>query len=121
MLKNLYDPFYPLFKEFQDVVCRDPPSVLPPDVGVRHEIDLVPGIKCCITLQLPLPIEQCDAIDDFFRAKHEAAMVREDKSPHSTPKFCVKSRTASGVLCMLIPSLMRLLFRNRPIYRKNIL
>ena len=39
--------------------------------------------------QRPLPKEQGDVIDDFFRAKHEAGMVRESKSPHSTPTFCV--------------------------------
>uniref|UniRef100_H3H286 Integrase catalytic domain-containing protein n=1 Tax=Phytophthora ramorum TaxID=164328 RepID=H3H286_PHYRM len=38
----------------------------------------------------PLPREQCDVIDAFFRAKHEAGMVRESKSPHSTPTFCVR-------------------------------
>ena len=37
ILKNSSDPFYPLVKEFQDVVCHDPPSSLPPDRGVRHE------------------------------------------------------------------------------------
>ena len=26
----------------------------------------------------------------FFCAKHETGMVRESKSPHSTPTFCVK-------------------------------
>ncbi|CAH0487007.1 unnamed protein product [Peronospora farinosa] len=31
ILKNPSDPYYPLVKEFQDVVCHDPPSVLPPD------------------------------------------------------------------------------------------
>ena len=31
ILKDPLDPFYPLVKEFQDVVCHDPPSVLPPD------------------------------------------------------------------------------------------
>jgi hypothetical protein len=90
ILKNPLDPFYPLVKEFQDVVCQNPPSVLPPDRGVRHEIDLVPGTKYCVTRQWPLPKEQCDVIDDFFRAKHAAGMVRESKSPHSTPTFCVK-------------------------------
>ena len=49
ILKDPSDPFYPLVKEFQDVVCHDPPSVLPPDRGVRHEIDLVPGTKYCVT------------------------------------------------------------------------
>ena len=90
ILKNPMDPFYSLVKEFQDVVCTNPPSVLPPDRGVRHEIDLVPGTKYCVTRQWPLPQEQCDVIDDFFRAKHKAGMVRESKSPHSTPTFCVK-------------------------------
>ena len=90
ILKNPLDPFYPLVKEFQDVVCHNPPSTLPPDRGIRHEIDLVPGTKYCVTRQWPLPKEQCDVIDEFFRAKHAAGMVRESKSPHSTPTFCVK-------------------------------
>ena len=90
ILKNPADPYYPLVKEYQDVVCHNPPSVLPPDRGVRHEIDLVPGTKYCVTRQWPLPKEQCDVIDDFFRAKHAAGMVRESKFPHSTPTFCVR-------------------------------
>lgn len=90
ILKDPLDPYYPLVKEFQDVVCHEPPSVLPPDRGVRHEIDLIPGTKYCVTRQWPLPKEQCDVIDDFFRAKHAAGMVRESKSPHSTPTFCVR-------------------------------
>ena len=49
ILKDPMDPFYPLGKEFQDVVYHNPPSVLPPDRGVRHEIDLVPGTKYCVT------------------------------------------------------------------------
>ena len=58
MLKDPHDPFYFLVKEFQDVVCQDPPSVLRPDRGVRHEIDLVPGTKYCVTRQWPLPKKQ---------------------------------------------------------------
>ena len=38
ILKDPHDPFYSLVKEFQDVVCHDPPSVLPPDRDFRHEI-----------------------------------------------------------------------------------
>ena len=40
ILKNPPDPNYHLVKEFQDVVYHNSPSVLPPDRGVRHEIDL---------------------------------------------------------------------------------
>ncbi|KAE8956846.1 hypothetical protein PF011_g31343 [Phytophthora fragariae] len=81
ILKDPSDPYYALLKEF---------SVLPPDRGVRHEIDLVPGTKYCTTRQWPLPKEQVDVIDAFFAAKHAAGMVRESKSPHSSPTFCVR-------------------------------
>ncbi|KAG3125399.1 hypothetical protein PI126_g22784 [Phytophthora idaei] len=90
VLKNPKDPVYPLVKEFADVVSKDPPSQLPPDRGVRHEIELVPGTKYCVTRQWPLPREQCEVIDAFFAAKAKAGMVRESKSPHSTPTFCVR-------------------------------
>ncbi|GMF46071.1 unnamed protein product [Phytophthora fragariaefolia] len=90
ILKDPSDPYYPLLKDFSDVVRDDPPSVLPPDRGVRHEIDLVPGTKYCTTRQWPLPKEQVDVIDAFFAAKHAAGMVRESISPHSSPTFCVR-------------------------------
>ena len=45
ILKDPLDSLYSLVKEFQDVVCHNTPSVLPPDRGVRHEIDLVPLTK----------------------------------------------------------------------------
>ncbi|KAE8916052.1 Transposon Tf2-9 polyprotein [Phytophthora fragariae] len=89
ILKDPSDPYYTLLKEFSDDVSDDPPSVLPPDRGVRHEIDLVPGTKYCTTRQWPLPKGQVDVIDAFFAAKHAAGMVRESKSPHSSPTFCV--------------------------------
>ncbi|GMF43601.1 unnamed protein product [Phytophthora fragariaefolia] len=90
ILKDPSDPYYPLLKEFSDVVSDDPPSVLPPDRGVRHEIHLVPGTTYCTTRQWPLPKEQVDVIDAFFAAKDAVGMVRESKSPHSSPTFCVR-------------------------------
>ncbi|KAG3197541.1 hypothetical protein PC128_g6731 [Phytophthora cactorum] len=90
ILKDPSDPFYSVLQEYADVVSKTPPMGLHPDRGVRHEIDLVPGTKYCVTRQWPLPKEQCDVIDAFFHAKHEAGLVRENKSPHSTPTFCVR-------------------------------
>ena len=90
IMKDPSDPYFPLLKEYEDVVSNEPPTRLPPDRGVRHEIDLVPGTKYCVTRQWPLPKEQCFVIDDFFRAKHKAGIVRESKSPHSSPTFCVR-------------------------------
>ena len=60
------------------------------DRGIRHEIDLVPGTKYCVTRQWPLPKEQVDVIDAFFEQRLAAGQVRESKSPHSSPTFCVK-------------------------------
>ena len=111
ILKNPSDPFYPLAKEFQDVVCHDPPSSLPPDRGVRHEIDLVPGTKYCATRQWPLPKEQCDVIDAFFSAKHATGIVRESKLPILHQPFVYASPIGNGALFMLTISLMRPPFR----------
>ncbi|POM71803.1 LOW QUALITY PROTEIN: Pol protein [Phytophthora palmivora] len=90
--KNPEDLVYPLVKEYSDVVSKHPPSQLPPDRGVRHEIDLVPGTQYCITRQWSLPREQCEVIDAFFVEKAKSGVVRESKSPHSTPIFCVHKR-----------------------------
>ena len=81
------------------MVCHNPSSGLPPDGGVRHEINLVPGTKYCVTRQWPLLKEQYDVIDDFFRAKHAEEMVRESKYPHFTPTFCVKK--PNGKWCIV--------------------
>ncbi|POM69019.1 Pol protein [Phytophthora palmivora] len=88
--KNQEDPVYPLVNELLDVVSKQPPPQLPPDRGVRREIDLVSGTKYCVTRQWPLPREQCEVIDAFFAEKAKSGMVRESKSPHSTPTFCVR-------------------------------
>ncbi|POM61743.1 LOW QUALITY PROTEIN: Pol protein, partial [Phytophthora palmivora] len=95
ILKNPEDPVYPLVKEYSDVVvlgCGVKTSFtqLPPDREVRHEIDLVPGTNYCVTKQRPLPREQHEVIDAFFAEKAKSGMVRESKSPHSTPTFCVR-------------------------------
>ncbi|KAF1334277.1 reverse transcriptase, partial [Globisporangium splendens] len=42
-------PFYGLLKEYEDVFPEEVPSRLPTDKGVRHEIDLKPGTKYCVT------------------------------------------------------------------------
>ena len=46
-----------------------------------------------MTRQWPLPREQVEAIDAFFEKKLKAGQVRESKSPHSAPTFCVKKAT----------------------------
>ncbi|KAE9161539.1 hypothetical protein PF005_g31206 [Phytophthora fragariae] len=83
-------PFYEVLREYRDVLPDDIPAELPQDKGVQHEIDLVPGTKYCVTRQWPLPREQVKAIDDFFESRRKAGQVRESKSPHSAPTFCVK-------------------------------
>ena len=45
IMKDPSDPYFSLLKEYEDVVSKEPPTRLPPDRGVRHEIDLVPKTK----------------------------------------------------------------------------
>ncbi|POM60271.1 Pol protein, partial [Phytophthora palmivora] len=52
-------------EEFSDVMSKHPPSPLPPDRG-------------------------CEVIDAFFAEKAKSGLVRESKSPRSTPTFCVR-------------------------------
>ncbi|POM77424.1 Pol protein [Phytophthora palmivora] len=84
ILNNPEDPVYLQLTEYSEVVSKHPPSQLPPDRGVRHEIDLMPGTEYCVTRQWPLPRKQCEVIDAFFAMKAKSGMVRESKSPHST-------------------------------------
>ncbi|KAF1333660.1 Pol protein, partial [Globisporangium splendens] len=86
-------PFYGLLKEYEDVFPEEVPSRLPTDKGVRHEIDLKPGTKYCVTRQWPLPREQVKVIDEFFEARRKAGQVRESNSPHCSLTFCVKKAT----------------------------
>lgn len=86
-------PYYDLLWEYKDVFPDEVPMGLPSDKGVRHEIDLVPGTKYCVTRQWPLPRDQVEFIDKFFAERHAAGQVRESKSPHCSPTFCVKKAT----------------------------
>ena len=87
------NPAYDLILEFKDIFPDKVPEELPSDRGVHHEIDLIPGTKYCVTRQWPLPKEQVEAIDQFFEQRRKAGHVRESKSPHCSPTFCVKKAT----------------------------
>ncbi|KAE9290631.1 hypothetical protein PR003_g25241, partial [Phytophthora rubi] len=92
-LQDSNNPVYSLAREFEDIFPEKIPAELPAERGVRHEIDLVPGSKYCVTRQWPLPRDQGQAIDDFFEGRRKAGHVRESISPHSSPTFCVKKAT----------------------------
>ncbi|KAG2979126.1 hypothetical protein PC120_g25187 [Phytophthora cactorum] len=78
-------------REHKDVHPEEIPAELLQDKDIQHEIDLVPVTKYCVTRQWPLPRDQVKAIDDFFESRCQAGQVRESKSPHSAPTFCVKT------------------------------
>ncbi|KAG3144597.1 hypothetical protein C6341_g18690 [Phytophthora cactorum] len=87
------NPVAPLVREFIEIFPEKAPAILPPDRGVRREIDLTPGAKYCVTRQWPLPRDQTAAIDAFFESRHRAGHVRESVTPHCSPTFCVKKAT----------------------------
>ncbi|KAE8978413.1 hypothetical protein PF005_g24528 [Phytophthora fragariae] len=84
-LKASGNPIYETARAFADVFIDKTPAELPADRGVRHEIDLAPGSKYCVTWQWPLLRDQGKAIDDFFEGRRQAGHVRESISPHSSP------------------------------------
>jgi hypothetical protein len=84
------NPLYEELVEFKDVFPESVTCELPKDKGIRHEIDLKPGTKYCVTRQWPLPREKVEAIDKFFADRLAAGHVIESKSPHSSPTFCVR-------------------------------
>ncbi|CAI5721776.1 unnamed protein product [Peronospora farinosa] len=86
-------PFYDVLWKHRDVFPAEVSSRLPANRGIRHEIDLEPGTKYCVTRQWPLPKEQVDYIDEFFDKRAKAGHVRESKSPHCSPTFCVRKAT----------------------------
>ncbi|KAE9321015.1 hypothetical protein PR003_g17571 [Phytophthora rubi] len=92
-LKASDNPIYETAREFADVFPDKIPAELPADRGVRHEIDLAPGSKYCVTRQWPLRRDQVESIDDFLEGRRQAGHVRESISPHSSPTFCVKKAT----------------------------
>ncbi|GMF55622.1 unnamed protein product [Phytophthora fragariaefolia] len=81
---------YEFLREYKDVIPDDIPAELPQNKGVQHEIDLVPGTKYFVTRQWTLQREHVKAIDDFLESRRIAGQVRESKSLHSAPTFCVK-------------------------------
>ncbi|KAJ0390507.1 hypothetical protein P43SY_011814 [Pythium insidiosum] len=77
IMKNPEDKYYPLLKRFSTRCLNPkPPDGLPPDRGVRHEIDLKPGSGYCVLRQWPLSKEQSDIIDAFFDKKQRAGLLR---------------------------------------------
>ncbi|KAE9246796.1 hypothetical protein PF004_g4623 [Phytophthora fragariae] len=92
-LQDSNNPVYSLAREFEDIFPEKFPAELPAERGVRHEIDLVPGPKYCVTRQWPLPRDQVQVIDDFFEGRRKAGHVRESIPPHSSPTLCVKKAT----------------------------
>ncbi|DAZ99750.1 TPA: hypothetical protein N0F65_003537 [Lagenidium giganteum] len=52
--------------------------------------ELEPGYA--VSRQWAVPQELSDFIDAFFEEKRRNGLVRERKSPHSAPKFCVRKQ-----------------------------
>ena len=82
-------PYFDVLWKHRRVSPDDMPCALPVDRGIRHEVDLEPGTKYCVTRQWPLPREQVEYIYYFFANSAKAVQVRYIKSPHCIPTFCV--------------------------------
>ncbi|POM78063.1 Pol protein [Phytophthora palmivora] len=95
ILKNPKDPVNLLVKEYSDVVSKHPPSQLPPDRGVRPR----PRHKVLCHEAVASTSRAVRGHRCLFTEKAKSDLVRESKSPHSTPTFCV--RKPNGKWCLL--------------------
>ncbi|KAE9212229.1 hypothetical protein PF002_g18309 [Phytophthora fragariae] len=91
-LQNSNNPVYSLAREFEDIFPKKIPAELPAERGVRHEIDLVPGSKYCVTRLWPLPRDQDQAIDDFFEGRRKA-----DHTPISRKDMVLDTMSGSVI------------------------
>ena len=97
-------PFFEVLWKHRDVFPEEVPSRLPADRGIGHEIDLEPSTKYCVTRQWPLPKEQVDYIDEFFKNEPRRDMcVRANRLTAARPFVCVKPQV-DGAWFMLIIS-----------------
>ncbi|KAE9265031.1 hypothetical protein PF008_g31971 [Phytophthora fragariae] len=72
-LKASGNPIYETAREFADVFPDKIPAELPADRGVRHEIDLAPGSKYCVTRQWPLPHDRSRLLTTSSRVADKPA------------------------------------------------
>ncbi|GMF22870.1 unnamed protein product [Phytophthora fragariaefolia] len=86
-LKASGNPVYETAREFADVFPDKIPAVLPAHRGVRHEIDLAPDAKYCVTRQWPLPRDQVQAIDVFFEGRRMRQPPVVGASPNAFNKL----------------------------------
>ena len=75
--RYLKNTVYDIAREYTDVFPDKIPAELPDFCGVRHELDLVLGLKFCEKRQWLLPRNQVEAIDTFFDGRRKAGHVRE--------------------------------------------
>ena len=73
-LRESANPENDVARECSDVFLDNMPSELPANRGVRHEIDLVLGLKYCVNRQWPLPRDQVEALDAFFDGHRMSSM-----------------------------------------------
>ncbi|ETV81160.1 hypothetical protein H257_05747 [Aphanomyces astaci] len=89
------NPYYDLVREFQDSFPDSVPKCLPKDKGVRHNIDLVPGTKWCVTRQWRLPRDQVAYIDEFLQHASEPVTCGR-ASPRTLVPPCVLRKAAGN-------------------------
>ncbi|POM81276.1 Pol protein [Phytophthora palmivora] len=86
ILKNPEDPVYPLVKVYSDVVSKHPPHP-----NCRRIGEFGTRLTSCLAQStVSRGSGLYLASNAFFAEKAKSGMVRESKSPHSTPTFCVR-------------------------------
>lgn len=102
-----------VFKEFSSTVFADDlPHGVPPDRGVVHKIDLVPGAVPPSRPSFRLTFEEKEELEKQLKDLLDHGFIRPSKSPFGAPILFVKKKDGSMRLCVDYRALNKLTIKN---------
>ena len=109
-----------LLKEYDDVFPQDIPHGLPPQRGIEHNIDLIPGASIPNRPAYRSNPEETKEIQKQVEKLLEKGWVRESLSPCAMPIILVPTKDGSWRMCSDCRAINNITIRYRhPIPRLN--
>ena len=102
-----------ILEDYADVFPKELPAGPPPDRGVKHHIELLPGTEPPSKAAYRLPIAQINELrkqmEDLLKKGH----IRPSTSPFGAPMLMVKKKDGSMRLCVDYRALNKATIKNR--------
>ena len=105
--------FDKLVEQFADVFPADLPAGAPPDRGVAHKIDLIPGTEPPSKPAYRLPLAQMEELRQQLEGLVDKGHIRPSTSPYGAPMLLVKKKDGTLRLCVDYRALNKATIKNR--------